>query len=327
MTSATTTVETKSQPMRLGVTLAAGALCWVGAVIALWRGGLEAEWGQILLLFAPLIIVPLGLRLVEPLSWPGRIAQTAQFGGAVLLFLAFLEPPGWRPALLSLPWLVVTGLICLEGLLRIARRGLTPLDELCRDAALVLLLVGGLWTTASRWGLRPLDFDDTIVLLTANHFHYAGFVMPLVAGLAARTLPGRISTLTALGVLAGVPLVAVGITATKLGVSPLLECLAALVMALSGLGVAFLHLRLAARAGHPLARILFVIAGVSLLFGMGLAGLYGLRFYTGSDDWTAHPWLTIPWMRLLHGSANVFGFALAALAGWLLQPTDRRGGQ
>jgi hypothetical protein len=154
MSTTVTPSEATPQAMRFWVTLAAGALCWVGAVIVLWRGGLEAEWGQILLLFAPLIIVPLGLRLVEPLSWPGRIAQIGQFGGAVLLFLAFLEPPGWRPALLSLPWLVLTGLICLEGLLRIARRGVRSLDDLCRDAALVFLLVGGLWTTASRSASR-----------------------------------------------------------------------------------------------------------------------------------------------------------------------------
>src|SRR5258705_449888 len=84
--------------------------------------------------------------------------------------------------------------------------GVRPVRELCLDAGLVFLLVGGLWATASRAAMRPLGFDDTVVLLTANHFHYAGFIVPIVAGLAGRRLPGRLGDLTALGVIAGVPL-------------------------------------------------------------------------------------------------------------------------
>jgi len=32
-------------------------------------------------------------------------------------------------------------------------------------------------------GLRPLEFQEIIVLLTAVHFHYAGFLLPIVTGL------------------------------------------------------------------------------------------------------------------------------------------------
>jgi outer membrane biosynthesis protein TonB len=38
---------------------------------------------------------------------------------------------------------------------------------------------------------RPLDFDPVIVLLTAVHFHYAGFLLPLCTALAAREVGGR----------------------------------------------------------------------------------------------------------------------------------------
>ena len=87
-----------------------------------------------------------------------------------------------------------------------------------------------------------------------------------------------------IGVLAGVPLVAVGITATKLGGPVVLECVAALVMAASGIAVANMHLRLALRPGHALSRTLFVIAAVSLVFGMLLAAMYGVRFLLKSED-------------------------------------------
>jgi hypothetical protein len=293
--------------------LLAGSLVWAAFVGWTGPGPLADEWAAVLLLFAPLVLVPLVLRLARPLSWPGRIADVLQFPAALALAVSFLWPVGTEAALWTLPWLGVTALVCLEGLTRVARRGLAPLSELCLNAGLIFLLVGGLWASAARAGLRPLDFEDRIVLLTANHFHYAGFVLPIVAGLAGRRLPGWVSRWSAAGVLAGVPLVAAGITATQLGFAPWLECLAALVMAAAGLGVAWLHLMLAWGARTTeLVRALWAIAGLALAFGMVLAGCYGLRFYLPLE------WLSIPWMRALHGTANTFGFALAGVLAWLL---------
>ena len=57
-------------------------------------------------------------------------------------------------------------------------------------AGLVYLAVGGVWTVIARAGLRPLGFPDLIVLLTAVHFHYAGFALPVLAGLVARASGG-----------------------------------------------------------------------------------------------------------------------------------------
>ncbi len=290
-----------------------GGLAWVAALAWLRPGPLADDWGVALLLFAPLVLLPLGLRLAGPLSWPGKVADVGQLPAALLLVVAFLRPVGTEAALWVLPWLAVTALVCLEGLRRVWRRGPGPLPELCLDAGLIFLVVGGLWTAAARAGLRPLGFEDRIVLLTANHFHLAGFVLPILAGLAARRLPGWFGRVSAVGVLAGVPLVAAGITATQLRFASWLECLAALVLAVSGLGVAGLHLALAGREGETrLVRGLWGLAGAALAFGMVLAGCYGLRFYLPLE------WLSIPWMRALHGTVNVLGFALPGAVAWLL---------
>jgi hypothetical protein len=288
-------------------------VAWVGSVVYFRPTPLSTEWGYILLLFSPLVLVPVGLRIVVPRSGVAGQAVGWQLPCALLLVVSFALPAGIEAGLLSLPWLVVTALVCLEGLTRIWRRGLHPLHETCRDSGFVFLLVGGLWATASRAGIQPMGFDDATVLLTANHFHHAGFVLPIAAGLCGQLMPGRVSNLTSLGVLAGVPLVAIGITSTRYNGPALVEVLAVMVMAGAGIGTAWLHLRLAERAGPVAERVLWSIAGASLLFGMGLAALYGMRFYTSTDCW-----LNIPWMRALHGTANVFGFGLASLAGWFL---------
>ena len=57
-----------------------------------------------------------------PPSWPGQAAEWLQLPAALVLTLSFARPAGAQAALLSLPWLAVTGLVCLEGLLRIRYR-------------------------------------------------------------------------------------------------------------------------------------------------------------------------------------------------------------
>ena len=198
--------------------------------------------------------------------------------------------------------------------MRLLGRGSRPLWALGVDAGLVYLAVGAAWAVSDRLGFRPLDFAAVIVTLTAVHFHYAGFMLPIVAGHLLRRSPGAAARVAVVGVVAGVPLLAAGITATQLGLGPWFETVAAWIVAAAGVLVAGLHLRLALRAEAPrAARSLWAAAGLALLAGMLLAALYGSRFLV-----PAARWLDIAWMQFLHGAANTFGFALPALLGWYL---------
>jgi len=55
------------------------------------------------------------------------------------------------------------------------------------------LAVGGAWLVASRLGMRPMGIQEPIVLLTAVHFHYAGFATATIAAATLRfaDLPPR----------------------------------------------------------------------------------------------------------------------------------------
>ncbi|MCI0393334.1 MAG: YndJ family protein [Chloroflexi bacterium] len=284
------------------------------AVLFWWRPGLLAErWAVLLLLLAALVLAPLALRLARPAGpetlwrWIGRL----QLPAALLLVAAFFRPAGPTAAFLTLPWLLATVLVALAGGLNLWVRRLGPAEALCLDAGLVYLAIGGGWAMLDRLGARPLGFAPAIVLLTAVHFHYAGFVLPVLAGLAGRAVGGRTARLAALGVIVGVLLVAAGITATQLGLGLALESAAAWLTALAGLLVAGLYWRLAGQRPRPaLARLLWGVAALSLAGGMALAALYGSRAYL------AVGWLDIPWMRALHGSLNALGFSLAGLLAW-----------
>jgi YndJ-like protein len=292
---------------------ALGAAVWLAAVSWNQPSPWQTSWAIALLLFAVLVLVPLGLQVAQAAS---SLILVLHLPAALLLGVSFLLDQGWLAAALALPWLIVTGWIACEAGHRVRRRGLAPLSDLCVDVGCIFLVVGGGWAVLHRAGIRPLGFDDVIVLLTAIHFHYAGLVLPILTGRVGRLLAGKIATAACLGVLAGVPLTAAGISATQLGWGSALEVGAACLTAAAGALTALLCLRLALTPhARRLAcglgvRGLWAMAGGALLFSMVLAALYGLRTVIEVS------WLDIPWMRVLHGTANAFGFAAAGLCAW-----------
>jgi hypothetical protein len=298
-----------------------GGAVWL--VSAIWQvSDLRSfTWSSALLSFAALVLVPLVLDLAgekDEVGIPRRLldwSRLLHMPAAVLLTVGCLFEPGFVAAGLALPWVALTGFLALAGAVRIAQDGFAPLWRLCRDAGLVMIAVGGAWTLADRFALHPLGFGTEIVQLTAVHFHYAGLVLPVITACVLREHPGwRIGNLAGWGVLAGVPLVAIGITSTQLGGGTAGEQLSALVLAPSAIIVAVLQLRLAFTGGRTrLVQALWVGAGMSLLFGMTLALLYAARGHA-----LPLPWLDIPWMRALHGTTNALGFAGCGALGWSL---------
>ena len=285
----------------------AGAVAWLAGVAAL-----RPELAVVLLLLAPLVVVPLGLRLLAEGTVVWRVLGWVQWPAALALLGAFAAPQGGGAALWALPWFAVTGLVALVGLARLRDRGRRSAPELTLSFAMLYLAVGGGWLVLSRWGQRPLEFAPIIVLLTAVHFHYAGFALPLLAGLAGRALGGVSARLAAFGTVVGVPLVAAGITLTPILNTSLPELLAASFLVLASVPVVLLHVRLGVRAEHQTAGMLLVLSGLALAVSMPLAAAYALGSYLGT------PWLDIPMMVRFHGLTNAVGFALLGIAGWNL---------
>jgi hypothetical protein len=302
----------------------AGWAGWVGATVPDLH---HAAWAHALLMLSALVLVPLALELAADEGgegWAARLVAAARAGqlpAAILLGWSCWLPQGGWAALAAAPWVAFCGAVAATGWLRVRGGGWRrPLGKLCGDAALMFLGVGGAWLLADRAGFRPLDFDPAIVTLTAVHFHFAGLLLPLFAGRALGAFPdSRAASRAAVGVVLGVPAVAVGITTTQLGWGPAFEGAAGWGLALSAMSVAILHVRLAVEPGGAwLGRGLFGIAGVSLFFGMLLAGFYATRAFA-----VPLPWLDLPWMRALHGTMNALGFGLGGTVAWSLKRPRR----
>lgn len=297
--------------LRSGIVRASlGACCWIGVLVVTRPRPTDVTWGHALLLLGPLVLVPMGSAIagtrVGWRSW--SVLDLAQLPAAVLLAIAYQLPQGKTAFLLALPWWGLGAANALNAGWFLARRENRTWPRTAIAVAFLNLIVGGAWAAADRFGYRPLDFDPVIVLLTAIHFHHAGFALPLLTGLAAT---GRFGRVLSAATIAGVPLVAGGITMTQLQGGAWMETAAAILLALTSLGTAALYLRLGRTSRTAAARWLWLTAGLALAFGMLLAAMYGLRFVLPME------WLNIPTMRALHGTANALGFAFAGFLGWL----------
>ncbi len=292
---------------------------WLVLLASRWQAGVLDEFllAETLFLLAPLVIVPLGLPLtlgpVRPGGWSRlrTLLGLLQPVGALALLAAFtLEPPGQARLALGLPYLLLALCTALHACGRLLERGVWPVEELAHDAALLCPLGGAVWLLTWMGDFALLGFQGLWVLLTAIHFHFAGFGCLLIAGGVGRLLrAGRLKAVVALGLMAAFPLLAAGIAGQRA-----LEVLGVLFYVLLLPLLAGLLLRTAALLG-PGRRVrwLFVGAAFAVLVSTTLAGLWGLPRPSPVE---------LPTMIRLHGSLNALGFVGLGLLGLRLLPSS-----
>lgn len=292
--------------------------CILGAAIlqacvahAGFRPGSQ-EWIVVLLLLSPLLLMPMARSLLEKDDPIGHLAL--EFACALLLVFALFadEHAAWA-AILTLPWLALRAWVAWSAWMRWRRDMQWQGGDLCLEAARVFPMVGAMWLLAWTAGWMPFGFDPLIVLLTGAHFHHAGFTLPLIAGLAAKHRPSFLSINACRLILAGVPLVAAGITCTHFRVALWVEPVAVMVLIAGALALGLVQIRIAVDARLPgSARVCLAIAGLCLLAAMLLAAGFGLRIW--------FPSLALPMDRMwaVHGTLNALGFGAFGITGWLL---------
>jgi len=284
-----------------------GFLVWiVSSLVDFPATTFSLTYVQILILAAPLWLIPLTWKLLDTPEW------TSYFGVpfAILLAIAFYFEPSSKIALLTLPWLFLTTILAFQKLTdwRVAKS--LEISHLTQLAAYLYLPIGAAWAFADRLGFRPLGFDATIVLLTVAHFHYAGFLLPTITAFALKHISTSWRKVIGWLVIFGIPSVAIGITTTHLDLPVWIEVAAVTIMVLGGFIAGLLHCFLGWENWHKNYGKLWLLAGLALMIGMTLAFGYGWRHIY------LIPALSIPWMYAVHGTLNAVGFALPAVLGW-----------
>ena len=303
------------------ISATAGAAVWAGIAMLARMEILRLGEIELLFLLAPLVIVPLGMelgRVIGGSSWCEETGRRLQPLGAALAVVAICLAPGRKSGLLALGWMIVCVFTACGGLMRVVRAlwfdaGMSARATLATlGIAQIDLAVGGTWLVASRLGMRPLGIQEPIGLLTAVHFHFAGFATAMIA---AATLEfaqrrGMHRWLTyVVPFVVGLPfVVAVGFV-----VSPALKMGAAVLFSASVAGIAISVRACARLVEDRTSRGLLKVASIAVFAGVVLAGAYAVADFMGSDA------LTIPQMARTHGILNAVGFCLPGLLGWIAE--------
>jgi hypothetical protein len=307
-----------------------GAAVWAGMAVLARMGIARIGAIELLFLFAPLVIVPLGIELGRVIGgdgWALEVARRLQPLGAALAIVATCLPPGRRAGTFALGWLVVCLLMAGSGLAGLARAPWTDAGGGARvtcsrttwivtSIARMDLAVGGVWLVVSRMGMRPIEIQEPIGLLTAVHFHFAGFATAMIGAATLRSAErdGERKWLRRLVLLvACLPVV----VAAGFVISPALKMGAAVLFSVSVAGLAIVLRAEGRRAEDAMARVLLQVAAGAIFAGMLLSGAYAVADYVGSDA------LTIPEMARTHGILNAVGFCLVGLLGWLVENSAR----
>ncbi|MCS7166906.1 MAG: YndJ family protein [Gemmatales bacterium] len=303
-------------PDKLTMRIISGLVIWL-AVWMVRRPPIGSRlWGEQLLLLAALVLIPVSLPWLRPSTsrlayalW--RIITIGVLPAACLLVLSLHLQPGLLATLSALPWFVLLVILGLLGLVRLMNSPKWAVQEISFDIGAMFTVIGGVWLFCDRMAYRPLDFDAEIVFLTAIHFHYAAYTLPICAGLLVQCLPHIALRAAPVGILVSVPLVAAGITATHIRGWPGLETFASCLLNFFGAVIGLGQISLLSRSDlSAKLRIGLCLGGIALLVAVVLAALYGLRAYIPLAN------LDIPNMRTWHGTVSALGFSFLSLVTW-----------
>lgn len=293
---------------------AVGGLIWLALLGGVLLNRFWLSIFDLLFLFAPWVVVPLTLSLLPAAHenrasrMNGSLIRYLLFPGAVLATASFFLRDGRTAAVLTVLWLFASISLTLDGLMRLIRTRLQSFPEFCFAAAEGYALVGALWLLASRMGLRPVGFREPIVLLTAVHFHYAGLMAAVLAGLAAsptRTpLPLRLVLVCAV--------LGPGLLGLAFLVGPKLKLAAVVLMVIGEYGIAFGTFRKGMASASRIGGRMLILGSSSVIFGMALAGIWAV------GEYPLHAFVNLEQMARYHGVLNSFGFGLCSLVGWTL---------
>jgi hypothetical protein len=265
---------------------------------------------EALVLLSVLLFVPIVLSLLDKSRRDGAVLPLAKWVlrlypyGAVSAALAF-----WTDmAVFGAIWFLYTGIVALFGLSRLLERGRKPLAEWSIDSGLLYLGLGGFWFFAYAADIQVMYFTKLTVLLTAVHFHYSAFILPILAGFLGRKRSGAQKGYAVVMVVMMIsPMtIAVGITYSRI-----IEFLAVLVYMAALYVYGFFVLR--TNFQEKWAKILVSFSAMTLLVTISFSLIYAYGRVRESVTFT------IDEMIFIHGAVNALGVVLPALLGWMME--------
>jgi hypothetical protein len=275
-----------------------GIIVWVSIFGFTESAYFKPDWHIRILELAALVWLPIGVFMLSKnagFNFPTLIKNSI-LATAICLVIA-LECSFDYHAFFAIPYVFLTfslAAFSLEHWILSPRR----LRDTTLSTSLMMLPVASLWAASHCFDYQPISFSKEIVTLTAVHFHYAGFLFIMLCGMALKWRENSLSRWACRLAIAAVPMTALGITASQLSGNYVLEMLSAVCVALAGFCCAIAYVSMAFLAQHKIQIIFSLLFAAVLFFTMSLAILYAIRPVYVLD------WLTIPYMKAIHGTCN-----------------------
>jgi hypothetical protein len=288
-----------------------GATVWVALALASFSPRVHLGIIEVLFLLGPWIMVPLGADLVRGAgnSQRGAVRDWILIAAAALTTASFFLDNRTAATWFASSWLLVCAAFAGDGLWRFVRSRAKSFTQFCFAGGEEYLLVAGIWLVASRAGVQLLAFREPIVLLTAVHFHFAGFASAVLAALTyARLRESRWKALLRVALLAVV--CGPGILGLAFMLGPKWKLVAALSIAFGQLVLASGMVRVGFAVKNGSGRWLLFVAGASVAAGMVLAAVWAI------GEYPLQAFVNIRQMAEVHGVLNAVGFAVCGLVGW-----------
>jgi hypothetical protein len=297
-------------------TVILGAVAWLAIAAGFLFGWLQLDVVELLFLLLPWVVVPLAISLIPSLDGSGRVGiqlsglSWIMLAAAMLATLSFFQPAGPRAASLASAWFLLCIWFAVEGLRRVLRYRAQSFSQFCFAAGEAYLIVGGTWFVASRLGLQPIGFQEPIVLLTAVHFHFAGFLSAVFAGLTYERLRETRWSKPLRTALASV-VVGPGLLGLAFLVGPKLKLAAVMLIVLGQFGLATGMVRVAVGTENPVGRTMLLLSSGCVAAGMVLAATWAL------GEYPLQSFVDLAHMERYHGVLNAVGFGVCGLIGWM----------
>ncbi|MEI4770421.1 YndJ family protein [Psychrobacillus sp. FJAT-51614] len=257
-------------------------------------------WYFLMLTVAQLIFVPITLQLI--LTKEHRLYYYFAIPAFASIFILQTTTTTEWDILLAATYLLFTFVVAIYGFHRFIQRGFIHLEEFSIDAGMMYLFIGGMWFFASVTEINT-GFSPILTWLTAIHFHYSAFLLPIFAGFLGRLLKTNSYKIICSIILISPIIVALGIT-----FSPWIELISVLLYILGIYGLIILAVKspFNSKVQKILALISFGSLGITIIFSL----LYAIGSVFGFLA------VSIDFMLKFHGFFNCILFALFGVVGW-----------
>ncbi|WP_196493862.1 YndJ family protein [Ornithinibacillus caprae] len=269
-------------------------------------------WYDVLLTVAQVVFVPFVLHLVirDQRTTISTYLGYLSIPSTMSVFMLQVTENPMIDSLLAFIYFLFTIAVLAFGIIRFINRGFEYIEECMINIGLIYIAIGGGWFLAYEVGINT-GFSPILTWLTAIHFHYAAFLLPIFIGFLGRMYKPPMYTFVGLALLAAPMIVALGIA-----FSPIIEVISVLfyIFGIFGLIVISLKAPFNKITQKWFVCVSFMALGITILFSL----LYSLGNMTNNYS------VTIDFMLRFHGVVNSLLFAFVGVIGWSINvpPTN-----